>query len=369
VISIPRRFFIFSIAILFLAGWGCIARPGEQNAGTVTPFTITVTLPPTLTLIPSGTPSPPPPQPTMAPVEGTASTQVNVRSEPSTAAGVIGIIPANTRLEIVGRDPGGNWWQILYPQAIDGKGWVTAQYVITAGQSEVPVIGGGGADLDNGSVAIVQQQINVRSGPGTGFDSLGTLNAQDVVNLTGKDANGAWLQIAFRAGPDGKGWVNAAFVRADGVEKLPIITDSGEVIGTGTPTGSPFTPTPTVIPAWMDNDSQTAPAASVVFEASGTNTLIYSGDVSVPAGDLQDWLQFIPHTGTVFVSLECTASTSLKIDLLENDQPANLEITCGDHVKSHTVKAGSTYLMRLSATQSDSGLQYVSYTVTIQSSP
>src|SRR4029453_4919721 len=126
----------------------------------------------------------------------------------------------------------------------------------------------------------IQQQLNVRSGPGTGFNSLGTLNPNDVVRLTGKDGSRAWLQIEFSAGPDGKGWINAAFVQARGVEKLPIVTEAGEAIGTGTPTGIPPPSPPTLSPAPADNDSQNSPIARVVFEPLGTHTLIYNGDVS-----------------------------------------------------------------------------------------
>jgi len=55
-----------------------------------------------------------PAQPTTAPVEGMTSTQINVRAEPSTSSNVLGIIPANTKVEITGKDPGENWWQIHY---------------------------------------------------------------------------------------------------------------------------------------------------------------------------------------------------------------------------------------------------------------
>ena len=234
------------------------------------------------------------------------STQVNVRAEPSTASNVLGMIPANTKVEITGKDPGENWWQINYPQGVDGKGWVTAQYITTASKPEVPIIGGDEADPNNGNVAVVQQQLNVRSGPGTGFNSLGTLNPQDVVSLTGKDPNGAWLQIDFpQSGPEGKGWVNAAFVQAQGVENLPIITEAGLIVGTGTPTGIPSTPTPTVVPAWEDNDSPGSPIVSVIFEPTGTQTLIYNGDLSSPQGDSEDWIAFKPYSQFVFMSLEC----------------------------------------------------------------
>jgi uncharacterized protein YraI len=294
-----------------------------------------------------------------------------VRAEPSTSSNVLGIVPANTKVEIIGKDPDEHWWQINYPQAVDGKGWVTAQYITTTITPQVPSIGGNETDPNRGNVAIVQQQINVRSGPGTDFNSLGTLNAQDVVSLIGKDANGVWLQISFPAGsgPEGKGWVNAAFVRAQGVENLPIITETGLIVGTGTPTGIPFTPTPTVVSAWDDQDSVVSPIASVIFEASGTQTLIYNGDLSSPRGDSQDWIAFKPYSSFVFASLECTGGNSLRIDITENNLPADLNLGCGDQMKQIAVNAGSTYLIHLQALQSTENLQYTNYVLTIKTRP
>ena len=298
------------------------------------------------------------------------STQLNVRAEPSTASSVVGIIPVDTSVQITGKDPAGNWWQILYPQGQDGKGWVTAQYVSTANGTAVPVIGGGNeVDPNSRDTATVQQQLNVRSGPGTGFNSLGTLNANDVVRLTGKDAKGAWLQIEFQTGPEGKGWINAAFVQARGVENLPIVSEAGEAIGTGTPTGIPPTSTPTVIPARQDNDSPTNPIASIAFDPFGTNTLIYTGDVSSPEGDSEDWLQFTPYNDTVDISLECRGGNNLEVTILENGQPSPLKLTCGEQDKPFAVTAGSVYLFQLKSSQFPGGLQYTPYTVKIQSSP
>lgn len=292
-----------------------------------------------------------------------------MRAEPSTVGNVLGIIPANTRVEITGKDPGENWWQINYPQGVDGKGWVTAQYITTASTPEVPTIGGEGTGPNSGNVAIVQQQLNVRSGPGTDFNSLGTLNPQDVVSLTGKDQNGAWLQIDFAVGSEGKGWVNAAFVQAQGVESLPIVTEAGVVLGTGTPTGIPPTFTPTVVPAWEDQDSPSNPVVSVTFEQTGTQTLIYNGDVSAPTGDSQDWIAFTPEDNIIFAGLACTGSASLQMQLIEKDMPASLDIACGQALKAIPVKAGSQYLVHLQAIPSTGELQYINYVLTVKTTP
>ena len=339
---------------------------------TLTPTPIT-----TSSTIPARTPSPSEvvlpvtSAPTIAPVDGVTTTQVNVRLEPSTGSSVLGIIPGEMRVEITGKDPGGNWWQInyLHPDAVDGKGWVTAQYITTPSTVDVPIIGGMQADPTSGNAAVVQQQINVRSGPGTGFNSLGTLNPQDVLLLTGKDPNGAWLQIAFEAGPEGKGWVNAAFVQAQGVENLPIIAESGLVVGTGTPTGIPPTPTPTVIPAWEDKDSLESPIASVTFEPAGTQTFIYNGDLSVPQGDPEDWIAFQPSDRAVFVRLECKGSATLEIQLLENGLPSNTNIQCGIKMEELAVNADANYVLHLKVAPYTTVLQYTNYILTIKTRP
>ena len=357
----------FSIIILFaLFCAGCEIQVQEIRPETPTALIITATLPSTLTPPPSQTPLPPPPQPTTVPVDGTASTQINVRVEPSTASAVLGIIAANTKIQIIGKDPGENWWQILYPEGKDGKGWVAAQYVTTAGKPEVPVIGGVGPNPNNGNAAIIQQKLNIRSGPGTGFNSLGTLNPQDVVSLTGKDANGAWLQIDFPAGAAGKGWVNAAFVQAQDVDKLPIVTGAGEVVGTGTPADTPLPPSPTVVPAPMDNDSAQAPAINIAFSATGTRSIQYTSDVSSPNGDADDWIQFTPFTQTVRIELTCTGNGRLSVEVLQNSQSIQ-KLTCGAN-QTILTNADVAYLLHVQATASDQ-LNFTQYTLRITSIP
>jgi uncharacterized protein YraI len=297
-----------------------------------------------------------------------------VRAEPSISSNILGILPANTNVEITGKDPGGSWWQIDYPAGVNGKGWVTAQYVTTTATPDVPTVGGtptaiSTATPQNGNIAIVQQQLNVRSGPGTGFNSLGTLNPQDMIGLIGKDPNGAWLQINYESGPQGKGWINAAFVRAQGVENLPIIAETGQIVGTGTPTGIPPTPTPTLVPAWDDQDSITNPIANVVFEPNGTEALIYSGDLSSPHGDAEDWIAFRPYDRSVFLRLECHGSDIVEVELLENSARLPAYIKCNAPLTEVIVKPDVTYTVHLRATASTDALRYSNYTLTIKSRP
>jgi hypothetical protein len=278
-------------------------------------------------------------------------------------------MPPNTKVQIIGKDPGENWWQILYPQGEDGKGWVTAQFVTTAGKPEVPEIGGAGPDLENGNAAVIQQKLNVRSGPGTDFNSIGTLNPQDVVNLTGKDSNGAWLQIEFSDGPAGKGWINAAFAQVKNAENLPIVSDAGVVVGTGTPVDTPPPPTLTVVPAPMDNDSAQAPAINIVFSATGTRSIQYTSDVSAPAGDTEDWLAFTPFAQTMQIDVTCIGNGLLSAEFLQNNQtlPDLGKLACGEN-QIITTSAGAIYLLHIQALAGN-GFNYTQYTIKIISLP
>jgi len=229
------------------------------------------------------------------------------------------------------------------------------------------VIGGGGENPNNENTAIIQQQLNVRSGPGTGFNSIGTLNPQDVIYLTGKDANGAWLQIDFPAGPEGKGWVNAAFVQTQAADKLPIVSDSGTVLGTGTPVDTPPPPTPTVVPAPMDNDSALVPAINIVFSITGTRSIQYTSDVSDPSGDTDDWIQFTPITQTVYIELTCTGNDLLNVELLQGNQFMANWGNCGSS-KEITLPTNTTYLLHIQAVAGES-FNYTQYTLKIISFP
>ena len=286
-----------------------------------------------------------------------------MRGEPSTASSALGMIGPNTKVQVIGKDPSGNWVQIVFAQAPTGKGWVTAQYVTVKDMNTVPVVGAAGS----GASGAIIQQVNVRSGPGTDFNTLGILNPKDVVALTGKDANGVWLQIQYPSGPEGKGWVTAAYVQAANVDNLPIIGGTGRIVGTGTPTSIPLTITPTLIAAPQDNDSAGSPAVNVTFSPSGSRSLIYSSDVSTPTGDAEDWIQFTPYVPTITISLTCLGNGALNAELLQGG--ASVQnwggLACGQ-TNQLDLSAGQPYLMRLSAMPHGSELVSIHYTISIE---
>jgi uncharacterized protein YraI len=128
------------LVLLVVLTSGCALTLEPQAPATPTLFIITATLPPTWTPPPTSTPLQPTVAPTVAPVEGTTTTQVNVRSAPSATATMLGTLSIFSTVQIIGTDSSKTWWQIVYEGVADGKGWVAAAYIQTQGTPDVPVI-------------------------------------------------------------------------------------------------------------------------------------------------------------------------------------------------------------------------------------
>jgi len=103
---------------------------------------------------------------------------------------------------------------------------------------DIPTVTG----TPSGAMAIVkpgeQDQINVRSGPGTkGYDIIGVLVVSQSVPALGRSVGGDWVQIAYPGAPDGVAWVYSPLVDLTG--PVPIVEPP--------PTPTPRT-TPTIDP-------------------------------------------------------------------------------------------------------------------------
>ena len=361
-IRVILRYAILGLCFTLLCG---CAPPATTGPVAPTALFITATLPaspnPSATLMP-GTPTPPP---SASPLIGTTTTQINVRPEPRSSSSPIGLLGPATSIPVLGTDPGSNWYQILYEAGPAGMGWVASEYVKVPDGSVIPMVGGG----DSNSMASVREQINVRSGPGTNFDSLGILSPRDVVTLAGKDRSGAWLQVEFAAGPEKRGWVAASFLEVINTDQLPIVDDRGEVVGTSTPTGGPPTPSPTLAAAKDDQDSAEAPAVDVKFAPSGVGAVLYASDLSSPEGDATDWIRFTTYGPEVSIAVACSGNGTLSAELVAQGEssPESLGSACGE-AKRLTLTAGKTYMLRISIIPAAAQLAYGRYQVRIDGS-
>jgi uncharacterized protein YgiM (DUF1202 family) len=70
--------------------------------------------------------------------------QINVRSGPNVSYSSLGLLNSGDKIQIIGKDPSGDWYGILYPSAAQGHGWVTAAYVQTNDTASLPVLNAAG---------------------------------------------------------------------------------------------------------------------------------------------------------------------------------------------------------------------------------
>ncbi len=285
--------------MLFCISCGAVEVQAPPSA---TPSFVTATLPPTLAPLPTHTQPPPSPSPTSAPIQGITTTQINVRAETNTASQSFGVIPAFSQIQIIGKEPTGNWFQILYENKI---GWVRAEFVQVEAAAEIQTVG-----LESGQPversAVVNSGINVRNGPGAQFDSLGVLTPKDVVTVVGKNESGSWVQIKFNGET---GWVAAEFLQIENIEEVPIINAAEN-----TPAAPAANNTPSVLntSALQDYDSPQSPLAKTVLTEN--KILQITGAVSAPQGDSEDWIEFSSIAPNVLMELNCTGA-NLQIEI------------------------------------------------------
>lgn len=394
------RIYILVLLILLTA---CSTKAIQDKQTTPSPTALpfaTATLRPTFTPRPSATLLPPTLAPTIAPVNGTLSTQVNVRSIPDKNANSLGLLVYGTRVQIIGKDTSGTWWQIIYPTNSNSTAWVNASFVNVSQDDvdKIPVINIEVTETPNvphlpnvtgvpstqaltatvpPRTAKVLTQINVRAGPGQSFPTLGLLEANAIVNPMGRNQNNSWIQILFDKGTDGKGWVAAAYLNGVDLTGLPYFDGHGNQISDGSLSSSPglLTLTPTAFsPAAADGDSESKPSIQMQFSPDGAREFTYSGDVSSPNGDTTDWIAFTPYEPTnqstyVYLKLSCTGNGGIT-GVLDKDGTAVPEtkvIVCGNYDLAMKVQGGAGYILVLTADGSNGPLRYTQYTLSIKS--
>ena len=369
----PMKRLVFLLAILPLLTSGCITLQALT--------TPTASASPAPTLVPTDTPTllpatPQPPAASATPqlIQGTLTIKVNVRSGPATSYASLGQLDAGRMVQITIRDASSGWYRILYSSAPTGTGWVAAQYVTLAAGAQVPL---DATPTPSGPQGRVLQLLNVRSAPGTSFDSLGMLQPNATVALTGKDGTASWFQIAYPSGPGGHAWVTAQYIQTDASGELPVLDAYGTPApgNTAGPVGSQPAATATVGPAFADNDTAAAPAVRVTFSASGTHQFTYSGQVSAPQGDPEDWVEFTPFAinssdAMLVFSLSCSGNGTLTVAFEQGGATLTSlgSLACGDLNKLITLPVGLPYQLHLVATPGD-GLQLVNYVLTVQNIP
>jgi len=65
--------------------------------------------------------------------------------------------------------------------------------------------------------------LNVRSGPGVGYDILGVLLLGQQAEIIGRNTDATWWQIKFAGAKQGYGWVSAQYAQASNIGNVPVV--------------------------------------------------------------------------------------------------------------------------------------------------
>lgn len=142
----------------------------------------------------------------------TGTQVLNVRSGPDSASAASTTLTAGQTVLLQGRNADATWLQVRLP---DGQlGWVSSLYVAPAvAVATLPVasatepVGVGGETF---GVVVGAGLLNVRNGPGTGFNQLASLTDGQRIGLEGRNADATWLQIRLADGS--LGWVSSTYI-------------------------------------------------------------------------------------------------------------------------------------------------------------
>lgn len=286
--------------------------------------------------------------PTNAPVNGTTTSEVNVRADTSTASPSLGTVPAFSAIQVSGKDPSGIWYQIVFN---NGTGWVRADFVQLADATVSISVVVPEMPSDAVGRGVVLRGVNVRSEPDQDVNSLGLLNQNDVISIFGKDSSGEWVQIEFPPAVDGKGWVAAEFLEIENIASIPTLNQDRKATPTVAEAFSAPQPNPPQQSSFLnDTDSAEAPVATFVLSQAGTRSAQFQGEIASPNGDSEDWVRFSNETNNVVIQVLCNDS-NIQVELLHENVISDSQIECG---KSQLIRVNpwQEYLLKFTSKSS-----------------
>lgn len=150
---------------------------------------------------------------------------LNMRSGPGAGYTIIGFLTGGDTVAIIGRSEDSSWYQVQ--TAAGATGWVSALYLITYNEyGGSPVTGA----LPNAApavpVGIVNTgALNIRTGPGAEYTSLGTLAGGEQGNVIGHSADWGWYLMETRVGT---GWASSRHIILRGEQSnIPYMATGG----------------------------------------------------------------------------------------------------------------------------------------------
>ncbi len=144
----------------------------------------------------------------------TTGAELNVRSGPGLGNPIVAVLPQETVVVTDGRNGAGDWI-LIHTQDGSVGGWVAAAYLRGLNAAALPVVAGDvqtppeTGDVPSGDTARTRVALNVRTGPGLGYERITTLTFNATVIID--QQSGVWSHIHT---PDGviTGWVATEYL-------------------------------------------------------------------------------------------------------------------------------------------------------------
>lgn len=130
----------------------------------------------------------------------------------------------------------------------------------------------------------ILQNMNVRSGPGTGYPVVGAGSVGQSSKIVGRNSDNTWVQVEYPGSSDGTGWVFSDLVQIDGDPNLVgVVAVAPPPAPTATP--EPTTPPePEAPPPTPEPQYQFTPTG---WHASGNKAIVhFKGRIRDEAGNL-----------------------------------------------------------------------------------
>ena len=170
------------------------------------------------------------PQPDANDPQVTMLETATIRQGPGPEYPVFGVTSVGSRAIVVGDSEDGQWWAI---QLETTTGWVYKGYTYAQKTDNVPVIKNPDLPSDitpsvpgsGAPAATALEPINVRSGPGSEYDSYGKISIGTRLAVIGRSVDSEWLVVNLPTdiSPNGQGWVAARYVQAENIGSVPVI--------------------------------------------------------------------------------------------------------------------------------------------------
>ncbi len=174
-------------------------------------------------------PAPPADTPTLEEATVILLGEMNIRSGAGTEFDLVGTAIAGQEFGITGKNQEEDWWQIDF----DGQtGWIYAPFVVASNTDNVPVVATDPTPPEDTTppaettepepaapLATANGLINVRTGPGTNYPTLGEASTGQQFAILGKTQDDEWWQIDYEGET---GWIFAPNVTATDAENVQV---------------------------------------------------------------------------------------------------------------------------------------------------